>query len=272
MTTTIGTLGGKSGLGAAPGSLAALADRWIYVVTALGFILIVLTGFIPDSVGKVAAVQAGQRPPFPLVLHLHAVLMGSFLLLLLAQTTLVALDRRDLHRRLGLAATVLGPALVVVGVMLVPVGYHSLQHAMQAAVGPAQAKLAGRLGELDNILLFQLRIAVLFPLFLVVGLRARATDPDLHKRMMIMAPAMALPAGINRIEWLPTTLPHSPLSTDLYLLLALSPLLVWDLVRHRRIQKAYLVALAAGLPLSVALYALWDSASWHAIARRILGA
>src|SRR6476469_8077769 len=71
-------------------------DRWIYVFMAAWFIAIVLTGFIPDSLNKIAAVQAGQRPPLPLVMHAHAVLMGSFLLLLLAQTTLVATGRSDL--------------------------------------------------------------------------------------------------------------------------------------------------------------------------------
>src|SRR3954452_22335875 len=88
-------------------------DRWIFVVTAVWFIAIVLTGFIPDSLMKVAAVQAGGRsacaagarrpPPFPLVLHMHAVLMGSFLLLLLTQTVLMATGRRELHMRVGIA-------------------------------------------------------------------------------------------------------------------------------------------------------------------------
>jgi uncharacterized membrane protein len=58
-------------------------DRWIYVFMAAWFIVIVLVGFIPDAMMKVAMVKAGARPPFPMVLHLHAVLMGSFLLLLL---------------------------------------------------------------------------------------------------------------------------------------------------------------------------------------------
>jgi len=84
--------------------LARAIDRWIYVFTAASFIAIVLTGFIPDSIGKIAAVQAGDRPPFPLVLHMHAILMGSFLLVLLAQTTLAAIGRNDLHRRLGIAS------------------------------------------------------------------------------------------------------------------------------------------------------------------------
>src|SRR5262245_4473613 len=65
-------------------------DRWIFVSMAVWFIVVTLTGFVPDSLAKIAAVQAGDRPPFPLVLHLHAVLMASFLLLVLAQTTLMA--------------------------------------------------------------------------------------------------------------------------------------------------------------------------------------
>jgi hypothetical protein len=44
-------------------------DRWIFVFMAAWFIAIVLTGFIPDSLEKIAAVKAGERPPFPLVLH-----------------------------------------------------------------------------------------------------------------------------------------------------------------------------------------------------------
>ena len=105
--------------------LARAIDRWIYVFTAASFVVIALTGFIPDSLTKIAAVQAAERPPFPLVLHMHAVLMGSFLLLLLAQTTLMATGRSDQHRRLGLAGMVIAPALVVVGFILAPTMYHT---------------------------------------------------------------------------------------------------------------------------------------------------
>ena len=69
---------------------------------AAWFIAIVLAGFIPDSLQKIGLVQTGQRAPFPLVLHMHAVLMGSFLLLLLAQSWLMATGRSAQHMRLGL--------------------------------------------------------------------------------------------------------------------------------------------------------------------------
>ena len=112
-------------------------DRWIYVFTAALFIAIILTGFIPDSLTKIAAVQAGHRPPFPVVLHLHAVLMASFMMLLLAQTTLVAMDRRELHMKVGLAAFVVAPALILVGIVLVPTMYHQTSDALRAAATPA---------------------------------------------------------------------------------------------------------------------------------------
>ena len=67
-------------------------DRWIFVFMAAWFIVITLAGFIPDSMMKIGMVQAGVRPPFPIVLHMHAVLMGSFLLLLFAQTWLPSFD------------------------------------------------------------------------------------------------------------------------------------------------------------------------------------
>ena len=246
-------------------------DRWIYVFTAASFIVIVLAGFIPSSLNKIAAVQAGERPPFPLVLHMHAVLMGAFLLLLLAQTTLVATGRCDLHRRLGLAAMVLAPAIVVVGLILVPTNYLGVWNALQAAPPAAQEQLQQTLYRVDNIMLLQLRIGILFPVLLGIGVSVRGRDAGLHKRMMILAVAMALPAGIDRIPWLPSTLPASPLAPDLYVLLAISPMLLWDLIRNRSVHRAYWVWLAVALPVTVAVHALWNTDFWHATAPRIVG-
>lgn len=246
-------------------------DRWIYVFTAASFVVITLTGFIPDSLVKIAAVQAGERPPFPLVLHMHAVLMGSFLLLLLTQTTLLATGRQELHRRLGVAAFGVAALLVLVGFVLVPTIYHQVWNAAQAAPPDAREKLQQGVLMRDNILLRQLRVGILFPLFLLIGLRARRADAGLHKRMMILGTAMALGAAIDRIRWLPTTLPVSPLATDLYLLLAVSPMFVWDVFRNRSIHPAYLVWLGVNLPFAVAVHGLWGSAWWHSIAPRLMG-
>ena len=246
-------------------------DRWIFVFMAGWFIAIVLTGFIPDSMMKIGMVRAGARPPFPLVLHMHAVLMGSFLLLLLTQTTLMATGRRALHMSLGIAGVILAVALVTVGLVLAPTMYHETWNALQAAPPNARAKLQEVVTIKENILLLQLRIGILFPLFLAIGIRARSGNAGLHKRMMILATVMALPAGIDRIAWLPTTIPASPLSVDLYTILAISPMLVWDVVRNHSVHRAYWIWFAVTLPVAVVVNLLWDTPAWHATARQIMG-
>ena len=246
-------------------------DRWIFVFMAAWFIAIVLAGFIPDSLMKIEMVRAGLRPPFPLVLHMHAVLMGSFLLVLLAQTTLMATGRREYHMQLGLLAMVLAPALVVVGFILAPTMYQQVWAGAQSAPPGVREGLQDRLPMLDNILLLQIRVGIVFSLLMIVALRARGRNAGLHKRMMFLATAMALPAAIDRITWLPTTLPASPLAPDLYTLLAISPMLLWDVIRNRSLHPAYVIWLAVSLPFTIAVHGLWGTDWWHQMAPRIMG-
>jgi uncharacterized membrane protein YozB (DUF420 family) len=246
-------------------------DRWIYVITVASFIAIVLVGFIPDSLSKMAAVKAGLRPAFPLILHVHAVLMGTFLILLLAQTWLVASGKNEWHRRLGIAAFLVVPAMVLTGFILIPTIYSSVWHAAQAASPPAQPKWQETVRMVDNIMLMQLRIGLLFPLFLWIGLRARERNAGFHKRMIILATAMTMPAAIDRIAWLPTTFPSSPLATDLYTLLIVSPLFTWDVLRNRSVHPGYLVWLAINVPFALAVHGLWGTAWWHSAAPRLMG-
>lgn len=141
----------------------------------------------------------------------------------------------------------------------------------QAAPPDVQQKMQGRVLQLENGVLLQLRIGLLFPLFIALALKARGANAGLHKRMMFLATAMPLPAAIDRMTWLPTTFPASPVATDLYILLAVSPLFVWDVVRKRRVHEAYWIWIAINVPFALAVYSLWDTPGWHAIARQIMG-
>lgn len=246
-------------------------DRWIFVFMAVWFIAIVLAGFIPDSLMKIEMVKAGARPAFPMVLHMHAVLMGAFLLLLLAQTWLMATGRSAEHMRLGLVSLVVAPLLVIVGFVLVPTMYHQVWAGAQAAPPEMREQMQAVVRHVENIMLLQIRIGILFPLFLGIALMARGRNAGTHKRMMFLATAMALPAGIDRIPWLPHTLPSNPLSVDLYTLAAVSPMLIWDIIRNRSIHRAYWVCLGAYVPLAVLVHGLWDTPWWHQTARQIMG-
>lgn len=247
-------------------------DRWIFVFMAAWFIAIVLAGFIPSSLMKIEMVRSGARPPFPLLMHVHAVLMGSFLLLLLAQAWLMATGRNAYHMRLGLLSMVLAPAIVIVGFMLAPMMYHQTLAALQTAPPEMREGIEMRLLASENIKLVQIRVGVLFALFLAIALWARGRDPGLHKRMMFLATAMPLPAGIDRIPWLPHTFPDSAVSADLYTLLAVSPMFLWDIIRNRSVHPAYVIWLAINVPFAIAVHGLWDTPWWHATARTIMGA
>jgi hypothetical protein len=251
---------------------AQALDRWIFVFMAGSFLLYTMLGFVPDSLGKIAAVEAGQRPPFPLILHVHAVLMGSFLLLLFAQTWLMATGQRARHMHLGKLGMVLAPTLVIVGFILIPTNYHLLRDFAAAAPAALQQRAQQSISIWENIMLLQIRIGILFSLFMVIGLRARLRDSGLHKRMMIIAVAMAMPASIDRIQWLPHTMPGNPLTVDIYTMLALSPMVVWDVLRNRYIHRAYWIWAVTYLPLAILVHRLWDTPWWHSTARQIMGA
>jgi len=246
-------------------------DRWIFLFMAAWFIVIVLAGFIPDAIMKVAMVRAGARAPFPAVMHVHAVLMGSFLLLLLAQTWMVATGRCALHKQVGIAAFVLVPLLVIVGIILAPTMYYQVWGGVHFGPPQVRAALSPVLPMLENILLLQISAGLLFALFIIIALQARATHSGLHKRMMILATAVPLGAAIDRMVWLPSTLPASPVSTDVYIFAALSPMFVWDVVRNRRVHEAYWIWAAVYVPVAALVAVLWDTPAWHATARHIMG-
>ncbi len=251
------------------GTFSRAADRWIYVFMAGLFVVTALVGFIPNSLGLLEAVEVGQRPPLPPILHTHAILMGSWLLLLLVQTTLMATGRRGQHKKLGLIAIVLVPMLVS--------AMFGVVYSMWSWIGSIPAgvmeldALSGIKVIMSNILLVQIRVAVLFPGLIAWAVLVRQKDPEAHKRLMILAALLPLPAAVDRMAWLPATIPDSPASIHLYALLMLLPVLIYDVVRRGRIHRAYVIGIALNLPFVIATHVLWSSPWWLAVAPTLVG-
>ncbi len=251
--------------------LAAIIDRWIYVFMAGLFLVTIFVGFIPDSFKMVGEAQAGLRPPLPAVLHVHAVLMGSWIALLLSQTVLMATNRPALHQKLGMVSVLLAPALVIVGFLLVPAMRIPLAEVVKTGPPELAASLRPILDLTMNIVLLQIRIGVGFAVLLTIGLLARRTDSGLHKRLMILATAQAMPAAIDRITWMPSTMPTGALSVDIGMLAIISPMLLWDIYRLRTVPRAYLVWFAVNLPLTIFVHVAWGTAWWRATALGMMG-
>lgn len=248
----------------------AFVDRWIYVFMAAFLIAITLTGFVPDSFKKIAGVESGMRPPLHWLMHLHAVVMGAWLLLLLAQTSLMATGNVRYHKALGIAAFVLAPVILATGLMLVPVNY--TQIAAFAAQSPPDlaAALHKELIIKADFLLLQLRSATLFAVLVTLGICARQRDAGFHKRLMVIATLIPLPAAIARISWLPSTVPQSLLSLNIAILVCVLPMFLWDMYRLKRVHAAYIVAFALWLPFVVAGWLLWGTDGWRTFAAGLL--
>ena len=231
------------------------ADRF-YAYTAWLFVIVAVAGFTPRAL----AIVSGKLPIPPLIVHVHAAVMASWVALLAVQATLLLRGRLDLHRKFGLVSLVLAPLVLI---MLIAVTVDR----QNAAYGtPAEPII-------NNILFLQIRAIVMFPVFFIWGFRARRTDSQTHKRMMLLATLMLLDAAIARMDWLPyNRFPVRYLAVHLYLLLLLVPALLHDLVRLHRIHRAWLWGLALILPWVIATEFVWDSEWWHNLGPKLVGA
>ena len=227
----------------------------IFLGMALLFLATAVVGFGPRS----AAIVTGASPVPPLVVHVHAALMVTWLLLLVTQTSLVATGRLRLHRTLGVLSLGVAVALLLALISVAVVRYGQLT---ELGLGPF----------VSNILFLQIRSIVLFPTFYLWAIAARQTAPETHKRMMLLATLMLLDAAIARMGWLPGA---STVSTydgvHAYLLLLLVPALVYDLLRYGRVHRAYVIGLALLLPWIVVTHFLWNAPWWHATATALMG-
>ena len=246
----------QAAAGVVPGMTAGALERHFYACVAWLFVLVAFVGFAPRSL----AIVSGRMAVPPLVVHLHAAVMASWVVLLAVQATLSLAGRMDLHRKWGLASLVVAPLVLTV---LIAVTIVRQNDAAGTPAGPI----------VNNILFLQIRSIVLFPTFFIWALRTRRTDVETHKRMMLLATLMLLDAAIARMSWLPyNEFPKSYLAVHVYLLLLLVPSLAHDLIRRGRIHKAWIWGLALTVPWIVATEFVWGSAWWREFGPKLVGA
>jgi hypothetical protein len=152
--------------------------RIFYVATAVAVLASVFVGFAPTFYLRAAA-----RGPLPALVVAHGTVFSAWVLLFLAQTTLVASGRLDLHRRLGL----LGAALAVAVFSL---GLATALAATRRAYG------AGSPGALPFLAL-PFGDMALFGGFVSAGLLLRHR-PETHKRLLMLATVALLSAAFAR--------------------------------------------------------------------------
>jgi hypothetical protein len=126
----------------------------------------------------------GNFPPAPPIVHLHGLLSVSWMLLLLAQVSLIGAGNTRLHRSLGTWGIAHATVLLTVGLLVQLIGS---RRGMDAGRG------AGSDGLYLGLLAFT-GFALMFPM----AIRNATRNPAVHRSMILLAMLPVLPPGVNR--------------------------------------------------------------------------
>jgi hypothetical protein len=192
--------------------------RRFYVGMAIAIALTVFAGF-----SRTYFLKAHYgTPELSLLLHVHGLVFTSWVLFFLAQTTLVAAGRTDIHRRMGVAGAVLAALLLIVGTATAIVRVKG-----GSAPVPGVPTLAFLAIPLFDMVVFAILVGA------ALYFRHRA---ETHKRLMTLGIIALMSAPIARLPF--ALLEAGPPAffglTDLFIL----AMLVYDLTSRRRVHPA----------------------------------
>jgi hypothetical protein len=230
--------------------------RRFYVVLAGLFLLIAFGGFTPTYWWLLAHGTFKGAP----ILNLHGAFFFGWTLFFFLQTTLVASGRTLRHRDWGLAGISLATAMVF---SIVLAAINSIKVAQGIGMGD----------EARRFSVVSLSGAVLFSGFVGLAI-AKVRNPELHKRLMVLAmiPLMhAATARIFKAVIAPDAVGPPPifisvppgLLVDLFIVAGI----VYDWRTRGRPHPAYLWGGAALLAVQLGVLPVGASATWLAIAR-----
>ena len=167
-------------MAATPRMPGRVNDRRLYILAAILTPLIVLAGFARTYYLK----PFFGTPDLPgRIVHLHGIVMTTWVILFIVQVSLVAKRRTRIHQRLGIFGGVLAALVVVVGIL-------TALYAAARGASPGPPALAFLIIPFGDMVIF----AVLIGLALYFRRK-----PYVHKRLMLLAAINLLTPAIARI-------------------------------------------------------------------------
>ena len=140
-------------------------------------LIVVFVGFAPSYY-----LTGALRAPLPSVaIHVHAMVFSCWVLLLIAQTSLTAVGRVDVHRRLGIGGSILAGLMLIVGVW----------------AATDQLARGSHVHDPLGFYIFPLANVVAFAVLIAFAYRTRF-DSAAHKRLIIVASTALMTAPIAR--------------------------------------------------------------------------
>ncbi len=156
-------------------------DRWFYSGMATLLASVIFAGFVPTFFARG---EFFDLPPLPTLALLHGSAGTMWLVLLVTQAWLVAADRRDLHRRLGVLGAVLAALFVITAAGLI--------------TNVERGHLYDSVGTLAAHAYANGAPTVAFGVLVAAGVSQRRVAAR-HKRFMLLAAIALLPPATGRL-------------------------------------------------------------------------
>lgn len=223
-----------------------------YVRMAATFVAIAMIGFAPTYWVPMSRGTLAVSP----IVHAHAVLFFGWTLLFWVQTSLASGGRLTRHRELGAAAVAVATSMCFVGM---GVTVNSLRRDDAAGFGAAARAFSAV--SVTAIALFAVLVAIAL---------VNVKIPDIHKRLMLVATASLLQAGVGRWFALflrpPDALGPPPVAVTVMPGLVSDLLIVAGMIHDRRtrgrVHPAYWIAGAAVVLVQVLRVPLSSTRAW----------
>lgn len=214
--------------------------------------LIALVVFIGFARRYYLASLFAAKPLAAPIVHVHAAVFTSWIVLLVVQTLLAGTGHRGVHRRLGIVAFGLAPLMVVLGVL---VAIEMLVRFASIPTVDSPQIFAVALSEITGFAV---------PVFLALRLRRRS---DYHKRLIMIGTIAMTTAGFGR--WPVSFLLHKPLPAMLCAFTLLGMMMAFDVLSLRRVHPATIRGSAWVVFIELTAAVGGRSAAWHTLATHI---
>jgi Ca2+/Na+ antiporter len=217
-------------------------------------------GIIRGFGGDIANHLAKDLAPYPLIVHIHAIVFVSWLVLFTVQILLIRFKKLPVHRKLGMAMVWLAAVMVILG----PSTALTVQH---LNIDKPDADPAFLSVQFTDILAFAGLVTA--------GILFRQA-PSAHKRLILLATLYITDAGFAR--WLSGGFIHllgggfGAFWVALYfgpnlLILAVG---AYDLITRGRLHTAYVIGIAWVLANQMTALVLYRAPFWLAFSKRII--
>lgn len=225
------------------------SERVFFTGMALLVLLCTFIGFAPSYYLRGIVPAPHPYEPLNALVHAHGIVFSAWVLLFLAQTTLVAAGRIDLHRRLGLLGFGLIALMIPLGLL---VGIYGIGRPLTAPPDIDPRSWAA-LPLLD---------VPVFGTLIIAGLVTRRR-PAVHKRLMLLAMINMLDPTLGRAFNMAGLPAVGVASIIVAFVLALA---AWDWRTMGRVLPVTLVAGGLVILRQLLVPLVWTTPAWMSFA------